>query len=340
MSSKPARSKHKAIIAIIVLVILASTAVWGYSNRHYLSNLITAAQFEPSERIKEIAATLEFTDAGETNFYATRPELTRGTTFSENCNKVALPEASHVLGCYLPEENRINLLDVRDDRLYGIVEVTAAHELLHSEWEYMPPTQRDRLAGQLQSFYDSLMAENPDFIERMSVYAELSSHDFQNELHSVIGTELADIPESLELHYAEIFQNRRNIVKLYQGYNDVFAQLQEQSEQLQNRLEQIREEYDIETATLSADIAAYNNDLESFERRNQAYEFSDDPQLFERIKSSLESRRVDLERRTESLKAYEAEYEELRARLAAVNQINSELDQQLDGDISEIKELE
>ncbi|MBT1035654.1 hypothetical protein KJY78_04740 [Canibacter sp. lx-45] len=335
MSTKKSRTISRAVTSVLLLCLLLG-AFWAYSNRQHLSNFISAQTFNASGRIAEIAQTLEFTNTGKIVFYATHPAVHTGLEFKESCSHVTSQEATHVLGCYLPKSNRINLLSVADERLNGIMEVSAAHETLHSVWQQLPQEERDTLAEKLQKLYDQMQTSSPDFVTRMSVYSDLPRHSFQNELHSIMGTELDNLPEWLENHYAKWFQNRHKIVKLHRGYDSVFKQLQEESDDITATLKSMHEEYSTRQAQLQQDIVSYNSDFKQFIQRNENYEFSDDEALFYRTKAAYELRRSQIEQEIEELQKYAVEYENLRAELNEIHKTSAELSDLLDSNLAEL----
>src|SRR5438045_4204235 len=64
-------------------------------------------------------------------FYVAHPALQERDTFRANCT---VDEKTIVLGCYRSGIG-IFVYDVNDPRLNGILQVTAAHEMLHAAYE-------------------------------------------------------------------------------------------------------------------------------------------------------------------------------------------------------------
>src|SRR5690606_18700613 len=84
------------------------------------------------------------TDEGRFLFYASQPRIESGDAFTRACG--ASSEEFGILGCYLPATRGITLYDVTDERLAGLEEVVATHELLHAVWDRLPSAERDALA--------------------------------------------------------------------------------------------------------------------------------------------------------------------------------------------------
>src|SRR5690606_38163618 len=115
-------------------------------------------------------------------FRATHPEIASADEFNQDCPR---QEAnSPILGCY--STGHIYIYDITNDALDGIEEVTAAHELLHAIWDRMSANDQQRIGGLLRSTYATI--SNKELKERMDYYQRNEPGQFENELHSIIGT--------------------------------------------------------------------------------------------------------------------------------------------------------
>lgn len=317
------------LLLTLALILVAVLALW---NRQLISDHLQAAGFEAGDRIEDIEDSLLLTGAGERIFLATRPTIEASQHFNEQCAQVDHAEEGHVLGCYA--QGRIHLFDVADDRLDGIVEVTAAHELLHASYERIRESDRERLSEELLAAYEELSEKDEDLRERMAVYEHLPEASFVNELHSVLGTEVRDLPEGLERHYAEWFSDREIVLDLFEGYHSVFVDLQAEADALNDELAKLRTEYEERSSAYDASVDRYNADSRNLSERNQAYEFSDDPAEFDRLRADLDRRRGELEAEHAALNDIADRYEERRARLKKLSETSVELDQHLNSDLA------
>ena len=114
----------------------------------------------------------------------------------------------------------IALFDVTDPRLDGIEEVVASHEMLHAAWDRMSQGEKDRLTPLLDAAYAE-QANNKDLVERMAFYARTEPGEETNELHSILGTEVAHLSPALEKYYSQYFSNRQALVALHVKSNAV-----------------------------------------------------------------------------------------------------------------------
>lgn len=319
------------IIALLVALVVAIGAAVAYIHREDINDYFLASSFEPSPRVAEIQRELAFTPAGDRVFLASQPTLSDREKFAVWCAKVDHSEGGHVLGCYA--ERRIHLFDVTDERLDGIVEVTAAHELLHATFARMKPSERDELSKRLVEVYEELSQDSPELAERMSVYEQLSDASFANELHSVLGTEVSDLPDWLEEHYAQWFNDRAMIVEWYNSYHSVFTELTTEAERLGAELDSLRADIESRSAAYDEAVRQFNDDAADFRERNENYEFSGNRELFEQIRDSLLTRQHELETTLKGIQDDTDHFNELREQLIALNDISVELNEVLDSNL-------
>lgn len=316
---------------IVVLALLAAVS-FAYVNRQTFQDHFAAQEFQPSSRVERIASDLNLTDSGKRIFYATHPTIEGRETFSDRCERTDHQGGGHLLGCYT--EDRIHLFHVDDDRLIGVVEVTGAHELLHAAYARLSQTEREQLAKRLEATYEDLKGPIPSLEKRMSVYEHLSASRFANELHSVLATEVRDLPEWLEEHYAQWFHDRKTIVDFFDGYSEVFESLQAQAEDLGVRLEELRLSIEAESALYTTAVEQFNADWELFRSRNDAHEFQDDSEEFYRLLAEFEERRLSLDEWRASLESQVSEHESMRVELEALGDLSTELNEKIDSEFS------
>lgn len=240
-------------------------------------------------------------DTGTFIFYATHPEIDDSQTFNGKCGRKE--QGTAVIGCYV--DNRIYVYDVTDKRLDGIKEVTAAHEMLHAAYERMGDSERTKVNQLIEVEYAKLK-DDPSLAERMAFYARTEPGERDNELHSIIGTEVASISPELEAHYAKYFKMRSDVVALHAAYNQNFIDLENQKKTLGNQLDTLKQKIDLDKISYAAEVDALNSDIRAFEQKAKSGGFT--------TQTALNSQR-----------------NALQARIDAVNEerdaINSEIDQ-------------
>lgn len=198
-------------------------------------------------------------ERGKFLYYASRPELNDRTNFNDNC--ATREQQSIVLGCYAAQ--RIFLFDVTDQRISGIKTVVAAHEMLHAAYEHLGVDETQSLNRLLE---DQLAkTTDQDLLDLVEMYEETEPGQKYNELHSLFATEVADLSLDLENYYEKYFTDRTKVVKAYQEYSQVFADLKNQATVLQSdlktkedRIKRLTANYESETTSLASDITAFN----------------------------------------------------------------------------------
>lgn len=331
---KRGRSALKRGVALLCVLLVAAIAVFAFSHRQEIRDHFAAMGFEPHPRVVEVMGELDLTASGERVFLATKPTIDGSQHFNEQCAEVDHSEQGHVLGCFTGE--RIHLFDVTDDRVQGVVEVTAAHELLHATYSRLGEGDRAALAPRLRAVYEELSAQDPALRERMQVYEHLSDAAFANELHSVLGTEVRGLPDWLEEHYAQWFADRGSLVDIFERYHAVFVDLQQQADTLQAEMSTLRTDIEARKTAYDEDVRRFNEDAAEFSARNERYEFSSNPGEFDRIRGELADRRDALEQTLTQLQADIDYYNGLGAQLKQLGELSSELDQQLNSDLAPV----
>ena len=314
--------------ATILVLAVGAVGVLAYVNRGDIQDYLKAENFTPSERVQIITDTVAFTPKGERIFLASHPTVGGREEFSRWCANVDHAEEGHILGCYADE--RIRLFEVSDERLQGIVEVTAVHELLHAVFARMKPQDREVLSDALREEYEQRIVDDAEFETRMSVYADLSPRAFANELHSVFGTEVADIPASLEEHYAKWISDRGEVVEWYNEYHGVFTSLSAEADRLSAELEALREQIETDSSAYDEAVRQFNADAADFKARNERYEFSGNVELFDSVRSSLLFRQDELSAELQRIQADTDTFNSLRDELLALNDVSLKLNEVLD----------
>lgn len=212
--------------------------------------------YAPSAEMAMIREKLGLTDEGKFIFNAVQPELNAAKEFNQNCRQEESETA--VLGCY--KDGSIYIYDITAEELGGIRELTTAHELLHAKWARMSEDERRGLTENLTHVFE----DNQELLE-----SEIEPYDMgdrQEELYVRAGTEVKELPEELEKHYGEIFEDQDKIVDFYESYIVVFREIKAKMAGLLEEMEVLKEEISAKTAIyeqqagqLEADIVSFNS---------------------------------------------------------------------------------
>ena len=269
-----------------------------------------AQQYTPSSQISAIEQRVTLTSAGKRIFHATSPEVQDSGQFNSSCHSVERTTA--ILGCYYRDE------------LDGALDVTAAHELLHAAYARLNAFERQKVDGLVRAAYQKVKDE-PTLKRLMEYYKQAEPGAEVNELHSILGTAIANLDSELERHYARYFTNRASIVALNQRYTQVFSELDQQAASLRAKISTEESSLKTETDAYQNELNQLNSDIQSFNQRAASGDFSS--QEFYAARNVLSGRVAALNRRQNQLNArisaYNTmivEYNKLAVRAQQLNQ--------------------
>lgn len=314
------KSSHKgSLVAFVLSALLIVAAVWMFFNRQQVLDQVSVWSYTPSSDIVTINQNVQFTDKGRFIFYATTPAVAQPEDFNKECPRQET--GSPILGCYTNDDH-IYIYDITNDKLKGMEEVTAAHEMLHAVWYRTNEADREKLAGQLQAAYEKL--EDDKLKDRMSYYERTEPDEIVNELHAILGTEIESLGEPLESYYGQFF-NRDAVLKQHQQYSVVYNQLYERADDLYSKMETLSvtiqnrsRNYDVAVTQLSADISSFN-------RRANSNGFSSQSQ-FNAERNALLNRTAALDAERDAINGdinlynkYYAEYQDIAKQIEVLN---------------------
>ncbi len=202
--------------SLLTSLLLITMGVAIYVNRTDLMDWWALRSYEPPQAIASLATQTTMNATGRQLFYLHKPLLQDKDTFNSSCRE---NEQTIVLGCYV-QRRGIFLLDVEDPRLDGVEQVTSAHEMLHAAYERLSSKERIRIGALLQQAYTGLNDER--IKSNIKAYQDADA-DIVNELHSILGTEVPNLPPALEQYYKQYFIDRSKIVAYSEKYETEFT---------------------------------------------------------------------------------------------------------------------
>jgi len=326
--SSTSQSKGLRFLAAFVKLAIIVMVVWQvYVHRQFLVDQVALLRYTPTEVVSGLAKRSSMSSTGTRLFYVSQPAVEDAKTFNENCGRKE--EAVAVLGCY--DGRRIFIYNVTDARLDGIREVTAAHEMLHAAYMRLEGSEKTRINALIEAEFARLRTDK-DLAERMAFYDRTEPGERDNELHSVIGTEIADMSAELEAYFGRYFTDRKVVVGLHQKYSGVFADLKARADVLSAQLAQLEAEIKTETATYNADVETLNNDVAAFNVRANSGGFSSESE-FQRERAALMARVAALDALRDAVNGKIAQYNALRQELAGIasqaEALNNSIDSKL-----------
>jgi hypothetical protein len=316
------------VASLVVILISCIAAYLLVANKQFVLDQVSAWQYKPSSEVAAFADRTTMTDLGRFYFYASRPAVEEAQDFNTDCSKQEQNTA--ILGCY--DGRNIYVYNVTNTQLDGIREVTAAHEMLHAAYDRMSKTERAQIDTLVEAEYVKLQ-DDKDFAERMAFYARTEPGERDNELHSVIGTEVSNLSPELEAHYKKYFADRAKIVSLHERYASVFTSLQTKSNELSDQLTALGNDIETSTAAYNNNVGRLNKDIAAFNNRANSGEFSDQ-QSFQAERTQLQRRAVQLDAQRRDINDKVAQYNNLRTQLLAIASQSDALNRSIDSSLA------
>lgn len=319
------RSKAQGYIASLVVVLLSVVAtVFLLLNRQQIIDQVYVWQYQPSTEISAFSSRTSMSDRGEFLFYASHPSIEESQVFNEKCAKIERSAA--ILGCY--NGRNIYIYNVKNPKLDGIREVTSAHEMLHAAYLRLSEKDRQKVDVLVEAEYAKL-SDDKEFSERMAFYARTEPGERDNELHSIIGTEVAAVSSELENYYKQYFNDRSKVVALHSQYASVFASLQLRSDELSAQLTVLADAIEENSDVYNVRVNQLNRDIAAFNARASGGEFETQEQ-FDAERATLTAQVASLDELRASINADRAAYNDLREELLSIASESDALNRSID----------
>lgn len=297
------RKKYKICFVVCSMILMLGVAVI-WLNFGVIRDVLIGMGYRPTSEMVEIREALGLTGTGARIFNASLPVLQEKQDFNQNCREVE--NASAILGCY--RDGKIYVYNIVDEELPGIRELTAAHELLHAVYHRMGSEEKSKWRNDLIKIYNENQSVLGDEIE---LYGDSEK---QEELYVRVGTEIADLPEILEKHYREIFEDQDKIVGYYNSYIKVFREIEEKLEELYGEISALGEQINVKTAEYEANLGSLNVEISEFNNCAEILNCFSSMYVFNKRRAELVAKRDNLE----------ALYNEINA---TVNQYNKKVEE-------------
>lgn len=323
MSDKK-HSLRRSLIGGGFSVVILAAAAFLFFNQQFVKDQITVWSYKPNQSIQNLESNIDFTPKGKFYFYAEQPQIENSDTFNKDCQRQEV--GNPILGCYLA--SRIYVYDVKNAQLDGIEEVTAAHETLHAVWERMSESDQAKVSVLLEAEYAKLSGDT-DLSQRMEYYKRAEPGQFDNELHSILGTEVSSLSPSLEAHYGQYFTDRQKVVAFHTKYAAVFTDLKSRSDSLYAELTTLAASIGARSVTYNNDVQQLSADIAAFNDRANRGDFSSQSQFnSERAALLSRSHQVDADRAsiTADIDTYNAKYAEYQTISSEIEALNKSID--------------
>ncbi len=306
------KTKQTPLPRFFISLLILAFSVWVFFNLTYVVDQLTVWQYKPTATITAISERASMNSQGKFIFLASKPRLEGRDTFNQYCRKHA--EQTAILGCY--SARTIYLYNITDQRLDGIVEVTAAHEMLHAVYDRLSASEKRRIDGLINDAAQSM--NNPTIEKKLALYDQTEPGERLNELHSMLGSEVKSLPTELETYYSQYFTNRLSLVSLSEKYEKVFAELELRQTQLVGELNALAAQINTNNESYKARFSQHQEDVTSFNNRAENGSFSTQSQ-FNTERARLVAQQRDLSAFRATIVASIETYETKRAELDSLN---------------------
>lgn len=328
----PANKKRSSLASWLIASVLLVAAGFMWLERQLILDSIQYYQYTPSSQVEEITSQLSLTDRSKFLFYASHPAVEDKDSFNKHCER--REATSPILGCY--GNQRIYVYDIKDERLDGIQEVTAAHELLHAIYERLSDGEKQRINSLLQAAYDSVADD--ELKKRMEYYSENEPGEHYNELHSIIPTEFKEIGSELDEYYKQYFTDRQAIVELHTKVDSQFTKLSTEADDLVKKINALASRINNDTEAYNSGVANLNSKVVAFNNKNASGGFTTQAE-FNAERSVLEAERAQLEVLRGNVKANIDTYKQLKLQYDSISTQIESLNESIDSVLSDEPEI-
>lgn len=227
----------------VVLLLLALTRTQQIRDWYMLQG------YTPPPEVSSLARVDTMTAYARMLFYVNKPNLENKYQFASNCPSGTAQ--TYVIGCYHSGDNGIYLLNVKNSSLNGIVDVTAAYEMLHAGYARLSGTESSKIDAEMWQFY-TRNVKSKIISAQMAAYAKTEPGARYDELYSVLATEVKVLPSSLNAQYRRYFLNRDKIVAMYDNYQAAFTSRQQKIESYDRQMTSLKQQIKAEEAKISS----------------------------------------------------------------------------------------
>lgn len=237
-----------SVLAVCLFVVL---------NFRSIDDWLKLRNYSPPPEVAKIAEEDTMTGEAEHIFYVNHPDLIKSAdSFRQECPTY---EQTIVLGCYHSDQRGIFVYDVNDPRLNGVVEVTSAHEMLHGAYERLSRSDKKQVNAWLNDFYANGLHDKR-IIDTINAYKKTEPNAVVDEMHSVFGTEVSNLPSQLENYYSRYFSKRSAVTTFADGYEAEFTKRLDQIDNMEQQLKVLKQQISNEENNLNAMLISIETD--------------------------------------------------------------------------------
>lgn len=297
----------KRILSYVLLLALLSLPIVVFLKAQALSDWWQLRGYTPPLPVVELAKQDKMTDYAKHVFYVNHPQIkSDAIEFRSECQQ---NEQTIVLGCYHSNQRGIFIFDVKDSRLDGVEQVTSAHEMLHAAYDRLSSKQRERVDKILTDYFNNSLTDQR-IINTINAYKKTEPDDIVNEMHSIFGTEIDDLPPALEDYYKQYFSDRKAVIGFANAYEAEFTDREAKMKSYETELSRLKAQIQAQETSLQVQLTNINNDrnrLDNLRDSGQTVEYNNGIGAF-----------------NSKVRAYNAAVAKLRSDIASYNRLVEE----------------
>ncbi len=264
----------KKFINVLAVLMVAAAPILVIANAQEIEDWWKLRDYSAPAAVAKLADEDTMTTKARNLFYVNHPELMSDkATLRQFCTR---NEQTIVLGCYHGNDNGIAIFVVSDPKLDGVEEVTAAHEMLHAAYERLGQSEKDRVNGMLEDYYKNGLTDSR-VKDVMAQYQKTEPNDVVNEMHSVFGTEVSNLPPALEDYYKQYFADRKTVFNFSDQYESVFTQNENQLKSMKNQIDNLKAQLKSDKAEIDSEqdsLAAESKRMDSLRDSNRTQDYN------------------------------------------------------------------
>jgi chromosome segregation ATPase len=189
--------------------------------------------------------------------------------------------------------------------------------MLHAAYDRLSKKDRNYVDGLLQDYYNNQLHDQR-IIDTMNLYKQTEPNDVVNEMHSVFGTEIANLPAPLEQYYSRYFSNRQAVATFAANYQSEFTTREAKINADKAQLDQLKASINAEESQLQSQYDKINSDrarLDSLRSSGQITQYNASVNSFnaevDSYNSSVQGLRADISQYNQLVQDYNAIASEL-----------------------------
>jgi len=264
------QSRLYLLLSTIILVVLVTSGgllVWQHN---YITDWFVLRDYHPTAAIQKLTQDDTMTAYARRLFYVNKPQIDGKTAFNAHCSNGN--DQITVLGCFTGNRNGIYLYNVTDPRLAGIEQVTAAHEMLHQAYARLSSSERTKVDTMLLAFDKTIT--DPTLKAKVAQYQKIEPNSVVDEMHSVFGTEVDNLPPQLEAYYSQYFTDRHKITQYHDQYEAAFRERQQQISSYDSQIDKLNAQITNDKAIIASDELSLQNEQDQMNEYKQTGQIS------------------------------------------------------------------